>query len=58
MTQTNLTHLLEQIENGLEMLLKREPEFTGSLTLQMNFLKGECKDVVKSIEKTRQIIDS
>ena len=54
---TNLTHLLEQIENGLEILLKREPEFTGSLTLQLNFLKGECKDVVKSIEKTRQVID-
>ena len=55
---TNLTHLLEQIENGLEMLLKREPEFTGSLTLQLNFQKGVCKDVVKSIEKTRHVIDN
>lgn len=49
----NLTALLDEIKNGLEMLLKREPAFTGSLTLEVHFQNGKAKEVVKSVEKTR-----
>jgi hypothetical protein len=52
----NLVKLLEQIQNSLEMLVKREPEFTGSILLEVHFLHGIAKEVVKTVERTRQKI--
>ena len=54
----NLEKLLEQIQNGLEILIKREPNFTGSLTLEVHFKDGKAKDVVKQVESTRTKIDN
>jgi hypothetical protein len=50
----NTEQLLKVIEASVTTLLVRNPEFTGSLTFQCNFLKGKPQDVLKTIEKTRE----
>lgn len=54
----NQINLLKQIESAFDTLLKREPKFTGSLTLQVNFQEGVAKDIIKTVERSRELISS
>lgn len=50
--------LIKKIEAAVATLLAREPLFTGSLTIQANFYKGQAKDFVKEIERSREKIET
>lgn len=52
----NIDGLLRQIEHSIKEVLAGRPDFTGSLTLTVNFLDGEPKDIIKEIEKQRMKI--
>jgi hypothetical protein len=49
----NLEQLLKRIEAALVKLLLTEPQFTGSMTFEINFKDGQAKDFVKTAERSR-----
>lgn len=53
----NLINLSNQTDNAFKFLLRRDPKFTGSLTLRVNFQKGVAKDL-KITERKREKIDT
>jgi hypothetical protein len=53
----NIEVLTKHVESIIMSLMMREPKFTGSLTLQLNFFDGKPKDIVKEIERKREKIE-
>lgn len=49
----NLEFLMKQIEHSTKEVLARRPDFTGSITLQINFLEGKPHDIIKEVERVR-----
>jgi len=49
----NLEQLLKKLEAALAALLVTEPNFTGSLSLEMHFKDGQAKDIIKQVERNR-----
>lgn len=48
-----LEPLLKRVESIILNLMARKPQFTGQLTLQINFFEGKAKDITKEITRER-----
>lgn len=53
----NLDSLLKQVEHSIKEVLTGRQNFTGSLSLQINFQDGIPKDIMKTIERQREKIN-
>lgn len=54
----NLEKFLHQIEQSIKEVLVGRSDFTGSLTLTVNFLDGEAKDLIREVERQRIKVDA